>query len=95
MTIRPEVRAGRNPAAVMRWQTPRPARAEVITQRSTAPYEASALIVSRIGSYPGRWRDWASVTPTPSTTGAAVADASVHDGILFTVRILKRPDKVS
>jgi hypothetical protein len=49
-TTRPRHRAGPSPAAVMTWQAPNPNSADVIIQRSVAPWAARALIVSRIGS---------------------------------------------
>src|ERR1019366_6059316 len=48
-TSRPVHRAGRRPRAVTTWHAPRPARADVMIQRSVAPWAARALMVSRTG----------------------------------------------
>ena len=55
-----------------------------MTQRSVAPFAARELIVSLIGLYPGGCRESARARPVASTTGAAAAEASAHDGIRFT-----------
>ncbi len=48
--MRPAQRAGRRPAPVTTSHRPTARRAAVITQRSVAPWAASALMVSRTGS---------------------------------------------